>query len=74
MSTCIVSNWVGTESCIAEDSRLTCAGRVEYFFSQRLQVGDDLNNYVETKMAFVRWFEEHSARYSLMNKACRDLV
>jgi len=63
MSTCIVANWVGTDSCIAEDS---CAGSVEYFFSQRLQVGDDLNNYVETKMAFVRWFEEHSARYSLM--------
>ena len=66
MSTCIVANLVGTDSCIAEDSRLTCAGCVECFFSQRLQVGDNLNNYVETKMAFVKWFEEHSARYSLM--------
>lgn len=66
MSTCIIANWVGTDGCITEDSRLISAGRVEYFFSQRLQVGDDLNNYVETKMAFVRWFQEHSARYSFM--------
>ena len=42
------------------------AGCVEYFYSQRLQVGNDVDNHVEMKMAFVRWFQEHSCRHSFM--------
>ena len=29
--------------------------RVEYFYSQRLQVGNDVDNHVEMKMTFVRY-------------------
>ena len=68
MSTCILANCVGEDGCITEDPLITSAGRIEYFFSQRLQVGDDLNNYVETKMACVRWFQEHSARTGFFMK------
>ena len=66
ITTCILANWVGEDGCITVDSSITSAGRIEYFFSQKLQVGDDLNNYVETKMACVRWFQEHSTRNSFM--------
>ena len=66
ISCCILANWVGENGQITDDSTVVSAGRVEYFYSQRLQVGNDVDNHVEMKMAFVRWFQEHSCRHSFM--------
>ena len=55
--------WVGTNGNIATNSQDLCVGEVEYFFSQRIIVG---TQYREVIMSKVKWFEEHSARTSII--------
>lgn len=42
-STCILAKWVGEDGHINTNTSEACAGRVEYFFSQRVLVGSDYN-------------------------------
>lgn len=58
---CILAKWIGEDGQIIDDNNLLklCAGRVEYFFSQRVLVSE---KYVEVTMAYVKWFQEHAAR------------
>ena len=62
--TCIQAYWIGEDGAISNDSSELCAGRVEYFFSQRLLVGND---YIDINMAHVKWFQEHNARKEYLN-------
>lgn len=39
-------------------------GRIEYFFSQRILVGND---YADINMAHIKWFQEHDAREKYLN-------
>ena len=73
-SVCILANWIGEDGQIINDndSLEPCAGRVEYFFSQRLLVGE----FVEVNMAQVKWFQEHAARNTFSKPIeiwCHDL-
>ena len=73
---CIIANWIGEEGQITSDASKLCAGRIEYFFSQRLLVGNDHESYVEVSMAHVKWFQEHDARYSFLDPVeswCNDV-
>ena len=58
---CILAKWIGEDGQIIDDSNplKPCAGRVEYYFSQRVLVGEE---HVEVNMAYVKWFQEHTAR------------
>ena len=73
---CITANWIGEDGQITGDASKFSAGRVEYFFSQRLLVGNDHESYVEVSMAHVKWFQEHNARYSFLDPVeiwCNDM-
>ena len=74
---CITANWIGEDGQITGDASKFSAGRVEYFFSQRLLVGNDHESYVEViSMAHVKWFQEHDARYSFLDPVeiwCNDM-
>ena len=48
-----------SEGRISEGSNNLSAGRIEYFFSQSILIGND---YKEVKMAKVKWFQEHTVR------------
>jgi len=67
--TCVLAHWVGRDGQINDDpaGNLPSAGRVEYFFSQRLLL---LNGqYFEAKMACIKWFQEHNLRQMLLKPA-----
>ena len=55
--------WVGEDGKISNSSEL-CVGRIEYFFCQKLLVGND---YIDINMANVKWCQEHSAKQKYSN-------
>jgi len=59
---CILANRAGEGGQITDNPSVVSAGHVEYFYNQKIQVGNEVNKHVEVKMAFVRWFQEHSCR------------
>lgn len=59
---CVCAYWVDSSGNIVTNSRNLCA-EVEYFFSQRIIVGAD---YSEIIMVKVRWFQEHSAKTTIL--------
>ena len=65
-SPCILAKWVGKDGQININSSAAFAGKVEYFFSQRVLVGND---HVEVNMAYVKWFQEHSSQ----NRYCKPV-
>lgn len=73
---CIIANWIGEDGQITGDVSNFCAGRIEYFFSQRLLVNNDQEKYVEVSMAHVKWFQEHDAKHSFLDPVeiwCKDI-
>ena len=71
--TCIQAYWIGSDGKICDSSENLCAGKIEFFFSQCLLVGTE---YKELKMAKLKWFQEHDARFHMCKPAeiwCNDL-
>ena len=64
VSVCITANWIGENGQITDDASKICAGRIEFFFSQRLILANE--HFVEVSMAHVKWFQEHNARHDFM--------
>ena len=69
VQTCILAHWVGRDGQIIDAAAgdLSSCGRIEYFFSQRLLLTN--GQYTETRMACVKWFQQHDLRHVLMKPA-----
>jgi len=71
---CIQAYWIGSDGKISESQEnQLCTGKIEFFFTQCLLVGSE---YKEVKMAKIKWFQEHHARFYMYKPVeiwCNDL-
>ena len=51
--------WIRSDSQIASNCDSLSAGEIQYFFSQRIKVGNDLQ---ELYMACVSWYQDHPGK------------
>ena len=54
--------WVGQDGKIASEPNSLCAGRAEYFFTQKVLIKD---SYKEVAMVKMRWYQEHPDKEKL---------
>ena len=50
ISCCILANWAGEGGQITDNPSIVSVGHVEYFYNQKIQVGNEVNKHVEVKM------------------------
>ena len=60
---CIQAYWAGENGEILQNCQSLNAGKIEYFFSQNIQIGEE---YKEVFMMKVQWFEEHPQKEQIM--------
>ena len=58
----INAHWIGSNGQITCNCDNLCAGEIQYFFSQRILVS---NNLQEVYMACVDWYQDHPEREKL---------
>ena len=58
----IYAHWIGSDGQITCNCDNLCAGEIQYYFSQRVKVGNDLQ---EVYMAHVNWYQGHPEKNKL---------